>query len=234
VSSRPEKHGFTLIELLVVICIVSVLVAMLLPAMSRARTQARSVSCQSNLRQWATAGISYAHQHNGYLPRRGQGVQMITAIDRPADWFNALPPQMRQPGYMDRYAAGAPPRGDDGSVWSCPQFVITQPHAHQFAYAMNMKLSPWNALTPVKINRVGRASVLVFMTDARGAYASVLPAVSAGYNPDARHARRVNVAFLDGHVASFAGSQIGVNVGEPQRADVTWTPRNPAWSGPNQ
>jgi len=233
-SHRRRWQGFTLVELLVVIAIIGALVALLLPAMTRARVQARAVTCQSNLRQWATAAISHAHQNNGYLPRRGQGVQMVSVIDRPADWFNALPPLMKQPGYADRYAAGAPPRGDDGSVWSCPEFAVTQPHPHQFAYAMNMKLSPWNAITPDKINRIGPPTVLVFMTDARGAYASVLPAASAGYNPDARHARRVNVAFLDGHVASFSGSEIGVNVGAIERADLSWTPRNPSWSGPGQ
>ena len=47
-----RKNAFTLIELLVVIAVIVLLMALLLPALSRARRQARAVACQGNLRQW--------------------------------------------------------------------------------------------------------------------------------------------------------------------------------------
>ena len=50
--SAATRRAFTLIELLVVISVIVLLMALLLPALSRARKQARAVACQGNLKQW--------------------------------------------------------------------------------------------------------------------------------------------------------------------------------------
>jgi prepilin-type N-terminal cleavage/methylation domain-containing protein len=67
-SSPRDNQGFTLIELLVVIAIISILAAMLLPALARARESAKRTSCASNLRQVHLAFFAYAEDHNDRLP----------------------------------------------------------------------------------------------------------------------------------------------------------------------
>lgn len=57
--NRSKNHGFTLVELLVVIGVVGVLVALLTPAVQRAREAAKRTQCQSQLRQVAIALDNY-------------------------------------------------------------------------------------------------------------------------------------------------------------------------------
>ncbi|MDD3696206.1 MAG: type II secretion system protein [Lentisphaeria bacterium] len=64
-----ENRGlFTLIELLVVIAIIAVLASMLLPALSKAREQAKIIKCISKMKSFGTANLFYASDFNDWLP----------------------------------------------------------------------------------------------------------------------------------------------------------------------
>ena len=72
--SRPISAGagFTLVEMLVVLGVIGLLIAILLPVLSAARTRARAAQCLSNQRQLAAAALTRATQADGFLPLAGR------------------------------------------------------------------------------------------------------------------------------------------------------------------
>jgi prepilin-type N-terminal cleavage/methylation domain-containing protein len=73
ITFNKRRSGFTLIELLVVIAVIAVLLAILLPALRKARTLTKRVACQSNLKQIAVASNMYLDDNDGrfYQARNG-------------------------------------------------------------------------------------------------------------------------------------------------------------------
>jgi prepilin-type N-terminal cleavage/methylation domain-containing protein/prepilin-type processing-associated H-X9-DG protein len=137
-----HRSGFTLVELLVVAGILAVLVALLLPALNRAREQARRAQCASNLRQVAAATLAYSFQNGGTMP------QPADWPHRPHDWIywgqqqtNAdLGRSMIAPFIGRPVSAGVLRCPSD--AWERREGLVTNlsgkpPYAYAFSYTMN-------------------------------------------------------------------------------------------------
>ena len=93
---RPARansgHGFTLVEVLIVIGIISVLTALLLPAVTRVRERANQIACESNLDQIGISLLAYANESGGWLfpvgPPGGDGLSTTlgTTVPRERRW----------------------------------------------------------------------------------------------------------------------------------------------------
>src|SRR5688572_24471966 len=66
VRSPARRAGFSFVELLVVLAIVGLLIALLLPSLTRAREQANRTRCLNNIRQIGMSVLVYAHDHKEY------------------------------------------------------------------------------------------------------------------------------------------------------------------------
>jgi prepilin-type N-terminal cleavage/methylation domain-containing protein/prepilin-type processing-associated H-X9-DG protein len=112
-----RRKAFTLIELLTVISIVSLLMAILMPALASVRLQARGLVCKSNLRQLLIANTGYATENDGFYVPAASDMWDSAGLHR---WHGARD-NLDEPfeparGPLVRYLS-------DGKVKECPAKV---------------------------------------------------------------------------------------------------------------
>jgi prepilin-type N-terminal cleavage/methylation domain-containing protein/prepilin-type processing-associated H-X9-DG protein len=213
---RQRIEGFTLIELLVVIAIISILAAMLLPALAKAKEAGKRANCLSNLHQMGIALLIYAEDAGGYIPRGNDPL-----------WWQVMSPNLGGRSTNDFKKV---------RIYTCPSYPQKQ---QLICYVINSWKfsSPLDTvgseqIGPSKLNRIQRPVDTIYLAD--NEYGSWRPIITDlgvigsdrsdqkndVWSPDhlpyapsgvslkperrvaaARHGRGSNLVFFDGHSA---------------------------------
>ncbi len=197
-----RTKGFTLIELLVVIAIISILMAMLLPALKDAKRMVKITGCANNMKSLGTAHTMYQDEWDGYM------VPNYSV----AWWEQALQPYL---GMKNQEYA---PKNKPGSVFTCYEQPEGNFNGNYPSFGRNNAcgnpMGNWNT-SALKLSAFKAPWGKVFLVDHAyndGIMAtyyfhnSAYPSHNGTYSGviHMRHlGRKANIAFLDGHVKCY-------------------------------
>jgi prepilin-type N-terminal cleavage/methylation domain-containing protein/prepilin-type processing-associated H-X9-DG protein len=145
---HPSLHGFTLIELLVVIAIISLLVSILLPSLTAAKNLAKSVVCQTNLKNILYGSAMYSEDYEEYIvpvftPGQGKAYSFN-------NWTGLLFPYLGGGDNISEFSSS-----DDLPAAVCPEFPLRFGYGHNYYLGRHQAMGPslcfnFNHITDVK------------------------------------------------------------------------------------
>lgn len=210
--------------------VVGVLVALLLPALGRAKNRARGVACVNNLKQWGTATLLYTVDNDDLLPHEGSAA----SLSRSKAWYVDLPVLINLPPYHEVSWRTNNGRTTENEIWVCPANKSTGTGKNSWHYSINADVNGDSKKTGsgfrVRITSIPRPVVSVWMFDTRHNRPVNAPYSTRNVLFSDLHGEGQNFVFLDGHVEQAkAGEYLDEASGRarPDNPNFIWRPLRP-------
>jgi len=202
---RKKFRKFTLIELLVVIAIIAILAAMLLPALSKAREKAESISCVNTFKQFGLANQMYSDDSKNFA-----------MLSNGSGWTGVA--QTAFPSFMYPYIGETkvyecPADSSPRSVTNAELPGQTEKISYKVSYNGNFNIHPYSNVY-VKRSKAKKPSALMCFGESSAVAAWGSANLSDGATGNkirwalTMHGATSNYLFLDGHAESINGSQM--------------------------
>jgi len=194
------KKGFTLIELLVVIAIIAVLMAILMPALNRAREQGKRAVCLNNTKTLVLGWMMYCEDYAGNMPKAQADIEQGWVLKPPGNMPVDAPVEIQiealKGGLLFEYVK-------DVKVYRCPVAKSYEMRTYSCSHAMNGLSFDGGPVVKNLYKIKHPAGRIVFIDDFGEDWdaAWAVPwSRPAWWNPiPARHGAGTVVAFADGH-----------------------------------
>lgn len=202
----PKQNAFTLVEMLIVVAIISILIALLFPALNRALNDARTLACANNQKQVLLGIHQYYGDNNGYGPvlwHYDSGAILHFWYDNTGVWPYLYPGEICSANKTSRSVICCPQTENNAYYNGESRVLHVGPDGQTYAFNSRIDNIIWTKGKASKLSVIKHPSRVLIVFEAfdpgSSGYSAWISLYSRSTSLVNHHNNGVNTGYLDGH-----------------------------------